>query len=87
MNLRQCPHLFPVFVRSPLRPLLCSLRLCGTTLLTAAPARGQTFYRPLTFEQNRGQAPKEVKWLGQMSLGQSYHFVTKEPLVHFPAPG
>jgi hypothetical protein len=82
MKLYQFPRLFPVFVRSPLRLLLCSLTWCGTTLLTAAPARAQTFYRPLTFEQNHGQAPKEVKW-----LGQSYHFVTKEPLVHFPAPG
>ncbi|MEA2263309.1 MAG: hypothetical protein QOJ51_6134 [Acidobacteriaceae bacterium] len=40
------------------------------------------FYRPLTFEQNRGQAPKEVR-----CLRQSYYCVTKEPLVHFPAPG
>jgi hypothetical protein len=57
----------PVFVRSPLRLLLCSLTLAGTTLLTAAPAQPQTFYRPLTFEQNRGQAPKKVKWLGHSS--------------------
>jgi hypothetical protein len=82
MKLYQFPRLFSVFVPSPLRLLLCSLALCGPTLLTAAPARAQTFYRPLTFEQNRGQAPKEVKW-----LGQSYHRVTKEPLVHCPAPG
>ena len=81
MNLCQFPHLFPVFVRSPLRLLLCSLRLCGTTLLTAAPARAQMFYQPLPFEQNRGQAPREVR-----CLRQSYHCVTKEPLVHFPAP-
>jgi hypothetical protein len=65
MKLFQFPRLFPVFVGSPLPLLLCSLTLCGTTLLTAAPARAQPFYRPLTFEQNRGQAPKEVKWLGQ----------------------
>jgi hypothetical protein len=31
----------PVFVRSPLRFLLCSLTLSGTTLLTTAPARAQ----------------------------------------------
>jgi hypothetical protein len=78
MKLYQFLRLFPVFVRCPLRLLLCSL----TLLLPGAPARAQTFYRPLTFERNRGQAPKEVKW-----LGQSYHCVTKEPLVHFPAPG
>ena len=62
------PALFlPVFVPSPLRLLLCSLTLTGTTLLTAAPAQPQTFYRPLTFEQNRGQAPKKAKWLGHSS--------------------
>jgi hypothetical protein len=63
----QSPIAISVFVRSPLRLLLCSLALTGTTLLTAAPAQAQTFYRPLTFEQNRGQAPKEVKWLGHRS--------------------
>ncbi len=57
----------PVFVRSPLRFLLSSLTLTGTILLTTAPAPAQTFYRPLTFEQNRGQAPKKVKWLGHSS--------------------
>jgi hypothetical protein len=82
MKLYQFPRLFPVYVRGPLGLLLCSLTLCGTKLLTAAPAQGQTFYRPLTFEQNRGQAPKRVEW-----LVQSYHRVTKEPLVHCPAPG
>ena len=82
MKLFQFPRLFPVLVRSPLRLLLCSLTLCGTTLLTAASARAQPFYLPLTFEQNRGQAPKRVEW-----LVQSYHRVTKEPLVHWPAPG
>jgi hypothetical protein len=58
---------FPAFIPSQRRRLLCSLTLCGTTLLTASPARAQTFYQPLTFEQSRGQAPKEVKWLGQSS--------------------
>jgi hypothetical protein len=60
MKLYQFPRLFPVSVRSPLRLLLCSLTLCGTTLLTAAPAGAQTFYRPL---QNRSQASQEV-WAG-----------------------
>jgi hypothetical protein len=58
---------FPALVPSQRRLLLWSLTLCGTTLLTAPPARAQTFYQPLTFEQNRGQAPKEVKWLGHSS--------------------
>jgi hypothetical protein len=58
---------FPAFVPSQRRLLLCSLTLCGTMLLTAPPARAQTFYQPLTFEQNRGQAPTEVKWLGHSS--------------------
>jgi len=65
-------RLFLVFVRTPLRLLLCSLTLCGITFLTAAPAQAQTFARPLTFEQNRGQAPNEVKWIGQ---GSSYRIL------------
>src|SRR5580704_14378919 len=60
-------RLVPPFVRRPLRILLASLTLSGTTLLAAAPAPPQTFHLPLTFEQNRGQAPNEVKWLGQSS--------------------
>jgi hypothetical protein len=59
--------LFPMLVWNPLCLLLCALTLSGTTLLTAAPARAQTLYRPLTFEQNQGLAPKEVKWLGHNS--------------------
>jgi hypothetical protein len=62
---------FPVFVRNSLPLLLCSMTLTGTTLLTAVPARAQTSYRPLTFEQNRGQAPTEVKWLGHSSSGRA----------------
>jgi Beta-propeller repeat len=62
-------RLFPVSARTALRLLWCSLSLSGSTLLAAAPAQPQTFHLPLTFEQNRGQAPKEVKWLGQ---GSSY---------------
>src|SRR5262249_48589981 len=38
-------------------------------LLSAAPAP-QPFRRPLTFEPNRGQAPAQVKWLGQSSSYQ-----------------
>jgi hypothetical protein len=60
-------RLFPVFVRRPLRLLLFSLTLSGTTLLAAAPAPPQPFHRSLTFEQNRRQAPNEVRWLGQSS--------------------
>jgi hypothetical protein len=66
MKVFQCPiapkdraHFFPVFVQNPLRLLLCALTLTGTPLLTAAPARAQTFYRPLMFEQNRGKVPKK----------------------------
>jgi|ERR1700761_6938062 hypothetical protein len=68
MKLLPCPiAAFPVFMRSPLRLLLSSLVLSGTTLLTVAPAPAQTFYRPLTFEQNRRQALSPVKWLGRSS--------------------
>ncbi len=62
-------RLFLPLVRTPLQFLLCSLTLCSTTLLTAAPAQAQKVSLPLTFEQNRGQAPNEVKWIGQ---GSSY---------------
>ena len=62
-------RLFLLFVRTPRRLLLCSLTLCGIAFLSASPARAQTPYRSLTFEQNRGQAPKYVKWLAQ---GSSY---------------
>src|ERR1700733_3185723 len=65
-------RLFPASARTPLRLLLCSLTLSGSTLLAAAPAQPQTFHLPLTFEQNRGQAPKEVKWLGH---GSSYRIL------------
>jgi hypothetical protein len=34
-------RLFLVFVRTPVRLLLCSLTLCGITFLTSAPARAQ----------------------------------------------
>src|SRR5882724_1675691 len=37
-------------------------------LLTAAP-QPQQFHIPLVFEQNQGQAPEQVKWMGQ---GSSY---------------
>ena len=68
MKLLPCPiAAFPVFMRSPLRLLLCSLTLSGITLLTAAPAPAQTLYRPLAFEQNPRQAPRPVKWLGRSS--------------------
>jgi hypothetical protein len=58
-------RLFLSLVRTPLRFLLCSLTLCNTTLLTTAPVQAQKVSLPLTFEQNRGQAPKEVRWIGQ----------------------
>ncbi len=38
-------------------------------LLSAAPAP-QPFHRPFTFEPNQGQAPVQVKWLGQSSRYQ-----------------
>jgi hypothetical protein len=62
-------RLFPVFVRNLLRVLVCSLTLSATSLLNAASTQPQSFRLPLTFEQNRGQAPNDVKWLGQ---GSSY---------------
>jgi hypothetical protein len=55
-------RLLPVFVPSLLPLLLCTVTLTGTMLLTAAPAQPQTLCRPSSFERNRGQAPKEVKW-------------------------
>lgn len=66
MRLFQFPIATVDLARS-LRLLLCSLILTGTTLLAARPAPAQTLYRPLTFEQNRGQAPKEVKCLRKSS--------------------
>jgi len=44
--------------------------LLAGTLLSAAPTpTPQSFRLPLAFEQNRGQAPPKVKWMGQ---GSSY---------------
>jgi hypothetical protein len=73
---------FPVFVRNPLPLLLCSMTLTGTTILTAPPARAQTFYQPLTFEQNRGQAPTEVKWLGHSSSYRALFAGTGATFLH-----
>src|ERR1700760_4672879 len=60
-------RLVPALVRRPFWILLGSFALSGTTLLAAVPAPLETFHLPMTFEQNRGQAPNEVKWLGQSS--------------------
>jgi hypothetical protein len=78
----QSPIATGLFVRSPLRLLLCSLALTGTTLLTAAPGQAQRFYRPLTFEQNRGQAPKEVKWLGHVSSDRALFIGNGATFLH-----
>jgi hypothetical protein len=76
-------RLFLSLVRTPLRFLLCSLTLCSTTLLTAAPAQAQRVSRPLTFEQNRGQAPNEVKWIGE---GSSYRILLERDGATFLLP-
>jgi hypothetical protein len=76
-------RLFLSLVRTPLRFLLCSLTLCNTTLLTAAPAQAQKVSLPLTFEQNRGQAPKEVRWIGQ---GSSYRVLLEGDGATFLVP-
>jgi hypothetical protein len=73
---------FPVFVRNPLPLLLCSMTLTGTTLLTAVPTLAQTSYRPLTFEQNCGQAPKKVKWLGHSSSDRALFAGTGATYLH-----
>jgi hypothetical protein len=76
-------RLFLSLVRTPLRFLLCSLTLCSTTLLTAAPAQAQKVSLPLTFEQNRGQAPNEVRWIGQ---GSSYRILLEGDGATFLLP-
>jgi hypothetical protein len=66
---------FPISVVNPVRllfamapgtvrVLLFLLSLFSPSLLNAAPT-AQNFHLPLTFEQNRGQAPGDVKWLGR----------------------
>ena len=51
------------------------LRICflpalmAGSFLSAATTTPQSFQLPLAFEQNRGQAPPQVKWMGQ---GSSY---------------
>jgi hypothetical protein len=41
--------------------------LIAGTLLSAGPQPHQSFHRPLTFEQNLGQAPTQITWMGQSS--------------------
>jgi hypothetical protein len=60
-------RLVRIFVPGTLRVLLFSLALSSTSLLNAASMPPQNFHLPLAFEQNRGQAPGEVKWLGRSS--------------------
>jgi hypothetical protein len=60
-------RLVRIFVPGTLRVLLFSLALSSPALLNAASLPPQNFHLPLTFEQNRGQAPGEVKWLGRSS--------------------
>ncbi|MGC2404178.1 MAG: hypothetical protein WA510_30580, partial [Acidobacteriaceae bacterium] len=64
---RNLTRLFPVVVRSTVRALFFCATLLPTILLRAASLPPRTVYWPFTFEQNRGQAPEVVKWLGQSS--------------------
>ena len=60
-------RLVRIFVPAALRVLLFSLALNSPSPLNAASTPPQNFHLPLTFEQNRGQAPSDVKWLGRSS--------------------
>src|ERR1700753_157597 len=60
-------RLVRIFVPGTLRVLLFSLALSSASLLNAASMPPKNFHLPLTFEQNRGQAPGQVKWLGRSS--------------------
>ena len=64
-------RLVPTSIQNLLRVLLCFLTLSATSLLNAAPTPAKSFHLPLTFEQNRGQAPGEVKWMGQ-KIGRAH---------------
>src|SRR5206468_12797466 len=41
--------------------------LIAGALMSAAPRPQQAFHRPLSFEQNRGQAPTKVSWIAHGS--------------------
>ena len=60
-------RLVRIFVPGTLRVLLFSLAFSSASLLNAASLPPQNFHLPLTFEQNRGQAPSDVKWFGRSS--------------------
>jgi hypothetical protein len=60
-------RLLRAIVPGTLRVLLFSLAFSSASLLHAASTTLQNFHMPLSFEQNRGQAPGEVKWLGRSS--------------------
>ena len=77
-----------------MRTRICLLlpALIAGKLLTAAPLPQQSFHRPLTFEQNKGQAPKPVSWLARGSgyqvrfdsEGATFIFVDRSDLLNVP---
>jgi Beta-propeller repeat len=76
-------RLFPALVQSAARILLFSITLIPANLLRAAALPPQTYHLPLAFEQNRGQAPSAVKWLGQSS---GYRLLFNDDGVTFLLP-
>lgn len=57
--------------------------IAGSLLSAATPPAPQSFRLPLAFEQNRGQAPPEVKWMGQ---GSSYRVLLGDEAATFLSP-
>jgi hypothetical protein len=50
-----------------LRVCFLPVLMAGSLLSAATPPTPQSFRLPLAFEQNRGQAPPQVEWMGQDS--------------------
>src|SRR6185312_1371519 len=83
--------------RSQLTLRTCFLTaLVAARLLAAAPQPRQPFHRPLTFEQNQGQASAQVKWLAhssgyEMLLASDGEAIVMadrgDQQIHAPLPG
>src|ERR1700743_1215207 len=83
MRSRVLAPLFPALVHGAARILLFSFTLIPAGLLRAAALPGQSYHLPSAFEQNRGQAPKAVKWLAE---GASYRLLFDDEGVTFLLP-
>lgn len=83
MKLQPLARSFPADARRMLRFLLGFTTLITPALLSAAALPSQTIHLPATFEQNRGQAPAGVQWLGR---GSNYLLLFGEDGVTFLLP-